>query len=119
LWSGADPLAIIGGVPDRAHGVFWYYWGSFNAAYAKISPGKASFGIAIRHAIEQGFQTFSMTYGDEAYKATFGTEEGLCEDLAIDRPSLRSRVVSGALAAGVRLKRAVAGAGTQSSGAKP
>jgi CelD/BcsL family acetyltransferase involved in cellulose biosynthesis len=119
LWSGVDPIAIIGGFPDRAHGIFWYYWGSFNAAYAKISPGKASFGIAIRHVIEQGFQTFSMTYGEEAYKATFGTEEGLCEDLAVDRPSLRSRVVSGAVAAGARLKRAVAGAGTQSPGAKP
>jgi CelD/BcsL family acetyltransferase involved in cellulose biosynthesis len=109
LWSGADPIAIIGGFPDRTHGVFWYYWGSFNPAYAKISPGKASFGIAIRHTIEQGFQTFSMTYGDEAYKATFGTEQGLCEDLVVDRPSLRSRVVGGAVAAGVRLKRAIAG----------
>jgi len=111
LWSGAEPIAIIGGFPDRAHGVFWYYWGSFNAAYATISPGKASFGIAIQHVIEQGFQTFSMTYGDEAYKATFGTKEGLCEDLVVDRPSLRSRIVGGAVATGVRLKRALAGGG--------
>jgi CelD/BcsL family acetyltransferase involved in cellulose biosynthesis len=52
-----------------------------------------------------------MIYGDEAYKATFGTKEGLCEDLVVDRPSLRSRIVGGAVATGVRIKRALAGGG--------
>jgi CelD/BcsL family acetyltransferase involved in cellulose biosynthesis len=107
FWSGSEPVAAIGGMPDRARGIFWYYWGVFNAAHAKLSPGKAAMGVAIRHAIDEGFHTFSLTYGDEAYKATFGTEEDRCRELFVERRSARALLVKSAVVAAARIKGAL------------
>jgi CelD/BcsL family acetyltransferase involved in cellulose biosynthesis len=55
-------------------GRFYYILPAYDAAYARYRPGHLLLNYLIDQATQQGFETFDLGVGDEAYKISWATE---------------------------------------------
>lgn len=93
LWSGTTPIAGLVSLRDPVKRDWHYYFGGYNADFARYSPGKAVIGWSIRDAIVQGYKRFDFLLGAEEYKSSFcGTHVRLARSATVLRMNIASRL---------------------------
>jgi CelD/BcsL family acetyltransferase involved in cellulose biosynthesis len=55
-------------------GRFYYIFPAYDAAYARYRPGHLLLNYLVDQRTQQGFETFDLGVGDEAYKISWATE---------------------------------------------
>jgi CelD/BcsL family acetyltransferase involved in cellulose biosynthesis len=55
-------------------GRFYYIFPAYDAAYARYRPGHLLLNYLVDQTTQQGFETFDLGIGDEAYKISWATE---------------------------------------------
>ncbi len=55
-------------------GRFYYIFPAYDAAYARYRPGHLLLNYLVDQTTQQGFETFDLGVGDEAYKISWATE---------------------------------------------
>jgi len=76
---------------------FYFYQSSFDAAYAKHSPGLISMGLAIRSAIEEGAEEYDLLHGDESYKSHWSLDRRDLGRLELYPPDAMGRICRSAV----------------------
>ena len=68
-WVELDGRPVAAEYHLGCNGVIYAYQAGMEPEASDISPGHLAHGLAIRRAIERGYQTFDFMRGDEPYKA--------------------------------------------------
>ena len=88
LWDDTKPIGALAAFLDPMKKTMTACITSSDRTYAQLRPGKVVYAYAIRYAIEQGYQIFDFTRGNEDYKFSFGAVERFSPSLAIARQGL-------------------------------
>lgn len=64
---------------------FYYYLPSYDAAFAKMSPGRLHLTMLIMWAIDNGYHRFDLLRGDDPYKAALGSHARVLHDYMFTR----------------------------------
>jgi CelD/BcsL family acetyltransferase involved in cellulose biosynthesis len=75
LWRGDTPVAALGGYVDHQRKSLLFFMGGRDETFVNPPPGFVLHAYSIRHAIENGFETYDFLRGNEPYKYAFGAEE--------------------------------------------
>ena len=67
-WSNNTPVVGLAIFEDPVDKVYYTFLTAYNPEFAKISPGLAMFGYAIREAITKGYKYFDLLRGAPEYK---------------------------------------------------
>ena len=70
-WDGDRAIAGVASFTDAAHKTYNLYQLAYDREYGRFSPGKVVAGLAIREAIESGYELFDFLRGDEEYKRSY------------------------------------------------
>ena len=76
---------------------FYFYQSSFDATYAKHSPGLITMGLAIRSAIEEGAEEYDLLHGDESYKSHWSLDKRDLVRLELYPPNPMGRICRSAI----------------------
>ncbi len=87
------PIAALAAFDDDVRGSVLYYTSGFHPDYARLSPGSAIVGLAIRDAIAAGRRSFDFLVGGHDYKLSFfGARARSAARARVLRRSLRGTV---------------------------
>jgi CelD/BcsL family acetyltransferase involved in cellulose biosynthesis len=64
---------------------FYYYQPSYDAAFAKMSPGRLHLTMLIMWAVDNGHHRFDLLRGDDRYKTALGSEVRVLNDYMFTR----------------------------------
>jgi CelD/BcsL family acetyltransferase involved in cellulose biosynthesis len=99
--TGAVQLAL------RFHGRYYLVLSSYaEAEFTRFGPGRAHMNELLRYAIDNGFQVFDFTVGDEPYKSDWTDRDLVLRD-HLAAVSLKGRLYVWAIAASRRAKRLI------------
>jgi CelD/BcsL family acetyltransferase involved in cellulose biosynthesis len=83
LKCGDHTIAINLGFIRR--GSFYYYLPAYDAAFAKMSPGRVHLMMLISSAIDRGLRRFDFLRGEDPYKVQFGKPARTLHDYTFSR----------------------------------
>ena len=86
LDAGGLPAAMMVSLVDRARGVWGLYNSAFDPDLAALGPGAVLVNGLIEAAAAEGFATFDLLRGDEAYKYRLGAVDRVLNTLTLVRP---------------------------------
>lgn len=88
LWQGDTPLgALATFIDQRKKALLFFMAGRDEAARSPVAPGLTLHAYSLRHAIENGFETYDFLRGNEEYKYMFGVREFVLRNLVITTPN--------------------------------
>jgi CelD/BcsL family acetyltransferase involved in cellulose biosynthesis len=87
-------IALQGSFIDTKTKTLLGYMMAYDPAYSQLSPGSVMVARFIRHAIENGFEYYDLSRGEETYKKSFASDTRYSNHVTLTRRTLRTAAVN-------------------------
>lgn len=90
LWQGEEMIGALSHVADRDSRRMTSVFGARRMGEEKLDIGRLQRGLAIEHAIDEGFRFYDLGHGDETYKYNFATGDRKLAYVEVTRRNMKA-----------------------------
>jgi CelD/BcsL family acetyltransferase involved in cellulose biosynthesis len=94
MYQGEALMAAQGFFIEHKRRTVYAYMIGHNPAYAQFSPGVMLGCVSIRRAIEEGYQRYELSRGDQAYKLSLSTDVKYTTNTTLRRRGVREAALN-------------------------